>query len=470
MNIFKYFKEKGIDTVEPSFYRMIEIWDSWYISNVSKFHRYRMYTGIGTWKNCKRHSLGMAKKVSEDIANELLNERVKITISDERTNEYVNDVLNKNQFYIKGNEYQERKAAKGTVAYVPYVTNAVMYDDGTITGGEVKINYLEARNIYPVTWENGKVLECVFVYPKTYLGKKYAQIQFHKLENGLYVIENDVVECTNGAGTTITKEKWKDIPLFASLSDRIETGSDRPQFVIDRLNIVNNINSTDDNPMGVSIFANAIDVLRKIDLEYDSYANEFGLGKKRLFVDPEITRFRDGSPVFDPDDTVFYQLPDGYFGKTNEAMHEVNMALRVNEHSTAINDDLNYLSMKCGFGTQKYKFESGNVKTATEIISENSEEYRTISKHEIILEDVLKELVRIIARLGLVTGAQVNPDAEIAIDFDDSIIEDKSAERRQDMSDMAAGVMTKVEYRMKWYGETEEEAAKHIIDDTAVIE
>ena len=75
-----------------------------------------------------------------------------------------------------------------------------------------------------------------------------------------------------------------------------------------------------------------------------------------------------------------------------------------------------------------------------------------------------------IARLGRTIGINTNPESEIVIEFDDSIIEDKASERQQDRSDMAAGVMTKVEYRAKWYGETEEEAKKHIVEDESVVE
>ena len=67
----------------------------------------------------------------------------------------------------------------------------------------------------------------------------------------------------------------KKYPAFSGLAERIETGSDQPLFIIDRLNMVNNADDDTTNPMGVSLFANAIDIIRKIDLEYDSYANEF---------------------------------------------------------------------------------------------------------------------------------------------------------------------------------------------------
>ena len=164
MNIFEYFKKKGIDTVDASFYRRIDEWDSWYRGNVKKFHFYRVYGGRGTWTRCRRLSLGMAKKVCEDMADLLLNERVKITISDQATAAYVKEVLKQNNFLTKGNEYQERMAAKGTVAYVPYLADMEVDGQGTVRSGQVRINYLEAPNIFPITWENGRVLELSLIH------------------------------------------------------------------------------------------------------------------------------------------------------------------------------------------------------------------------------------------------------------------------------------------------------------------
>ena len=142
------------------------------------------------------------------------------------------------------------------------------------------------------------------------------------------------------------------------------------------------------------------------------------------------------------------------------------MSLRVEEHSKAINDDLKYLSMKCGFGTERYRFDGAGVKTATEVVSDNSDMYRMLKKHEIILEDVLKQLVKIIIRLGRVTGNNLNPDTKITIDFDDSIIEDKETERQQDRQDVSMGAMRLEEYRAKWYGESEEVAKTKVVDES----
>lgn len=468
MDIKKYLNKAGYDTVDSSFYSLIRVWKSWYVGDVNKFHRYKMYNGK-EHVPCRRLSLGMAKKLSEDIADLLLNERVQITIQDETTSKFVMKVLDDNNFSVVGNDYQERKAYTGTVAYVPYLDNIEVGEDGAVIPGDadrIKINYVSASNIYPLSWCNGYVSECAFVFPKVIKSKKYAHIQLHLLKDGMYVIENHVVECTAGAGQEIPVKDWADLKGFETMSEKIYTGSPERQFVIDRLNIANN--SDKDNPMGVAIFANSLDILKGLDTVYDSYINEFVLGKKRIFAAPELMGVDIlGNPVFDPNDVVFYQLPEGYLQQEGgNPIETVDMDLRADAHEKAINDNLNILSMKCGFGQNHYRFENGSIQTATQVISENSDMFRTINKHELILEPVLDELIRIIARLGGVLGVNTDPDTEIVVDFDDSIIEDKQAERQSDRQDVSMGAMTLVEYRAKWYGETEKEAAKNIVQET----
>ena len=477
MNIFDYFRKKEIDTLDPKFYRQIEVWRSWYNSNVRKFHKYKVYRGNGTSVNCTRYALGMAKRVCEDMADLLLNERVTITIGNTVTDEFVKKVLEANTFWELGNEYQEWKSALGTVAYVVHINDTIIDEMGNIEGGTVGINYVEAANIFPTSWQNKVITECIFAFHKTYKQKKYVHFQYHKLENvpgenrKQYVIENNIVENTTGAGRELTQEQWNEIPTFSGLAERMETSSDQPLFIIDRLNIVNNADEDSTNPMGVSLFANAIDTIKKLDLEYDSYANEFSLGRKRIFVAPEFLTMQDGSAVFDPDDTVFYELPEDYFknSESKEAMHEVNMELRIEEHSKALNDDLNWLSLKCGFGTDRYKFENGGVKTATEVISENSDMYRSLTKHELVLKRVIIQLIQTIIRAGISIGIPgLDENTDITIAFDDSIIEDKTTERVSDRQDVSMGVMGLAEYRAKWYGETLEQAQENLPEQAKV--
>ena len=84
--------------------------------------------------------------------------------------------------------------------------------------------------------------------------------------------------------------------------------------------------------------------------------------------------------------------------------------------------------------------------------------FRTIKKHEIILEDVLKELCRIILRLGNLVEGGLNENVEISIDFDDSIIEDKETEFNRDCRMVSMGIMNDWEFRAKWMNEDEKTA------------
>lgn len=467
MNIFNYFSKLGIDTVDTSFYRKIDEWKSWYEGNVKGFQFYRVYTGQGETQRRRRKTMGMAKKVCEDIADLMLNEHVQIIVDDERTGQFVDQILEENRFRVLGNEYQERKAYTGTVAFVPYLYDMDVSEDGSVRSAKIGIDYVSGENIYPITWKNGMVTETAFTFPKTVNRKKYVHVQIHRLMEQGYVITNSVLESRTGSqdGTELRPEEWRQLKPFQGLAPTVITGSMEPQFVLDRLNLVNNVGTDTYNPMGIALFANAIDILKKLDIEYDSYCTEFELGRKRVFVSPTLMKNRNGNPAFDPEDVLFYSLPEDYSGggeDKDRLIHEINMELRTEEHRTAINDDLNYLSARVGFGTDYYEFNHVGVqaKTATEVVSENGDLYRTIRKHEIILEDVLKQLVKIIIRLGITAGNPLKPEAKITINFDDSIIEDKTAERRQDQADVAMGAMPLWEYRAKWYGEDEETARK----------
>lgn len=452
MNIQKKLEELGFNTVPQSFYSLIGMWKEWYDGNARDFHNYSVYNGI-EYLDCHRYSLGMAKKVSEDWANFLLNEKVTITLEGDAEQSFVDGVLADNNFRVKGNEMQERKAWSGTTAIVPHVDGTVVDEStGEVKEfGRIKIDYHTAPAIYPLSWENGVVTECAFASQWRTAEGEYTYIQIHKVENGLYVIENKVF---------LGEEE---VPLssvrgFENVVEEIHTNSEKPQFIIDRLNIANPI---EDCPMGVSVFACAIDQLKAADIAYDSYVNEFVLGKKRIVVKPEATKDINGRPIFDARETIYYSLPED--SQSGSIMEQVDMTLRTREFNAGIQDMLNMLSSKCGFGENHYRYDNGSVATATQVISENSNLFRTIKKHELILEEVLISLCRTILRMGNdYMGMGLNEDVEISVDFDDSIVEDEQSNFSRDMQLLSAGIMNAWEFRAKWMNEDEKTAKANL--------
>ncbi len=452
MNIQRKLKELGFNSVPKSFYALIQNWESWYKGDVKDFHNYTVWNGI-EHLDCHRYSIGMAKKVCEDWASLLMNEKVKITLEGEKEQEFVDNVFAANNFWVKINEMQERKAALGTVAYIPSVENMTVSEGGEIIeAGELRINFCTAGYIYPLAWDNGITKECAFVSVKEIDGKKYVYMQIHRrVENGTYDIENRLF---NGNG---------EVPLasvrgFENVPEVIHTGSEKPQFILDRLNIAN---TEEDNPMGISVYAHAIDQLKGVDIAYDGYVNEFVLGKKRIVVKPEAAKDINGRPVFDVHDTIYYALPED--SNNGSMLEQVDMTLRTQEFNSGMQDMLNVLSSKCGFGENHYKYDRGNISTATQVVSENSSMFRNIKKHEIILESVLVELCRTLLRMGnQYMGMSLDEEVEISIDFDDSIIEDKESDFNRDLRLLNAGILNDWEFRAKWLNEDEETAKKSL--------
>lgn len=444
--------ELGYTTIPDSFYSKVYEWKSWYQGDVKGFHNYTVQNGERQVK-CRRYSLGMGKKLCEDWANLLMNEKVQITLEGQKEQDFIDLVLTENNFTVKANEMQEMKSALGTVAYVPRVIGQEISESGDIVPGNasgIVLDYVTIENIYPLSWQNGYISECAFSSDVTRGGKDYLYLQIHRREdNGNYVIENRIYRYNN---EQLADEQLVNVKGFENIPPVVHTGSDKRQFVIDRPNIANNVNYL--LPTGIAIYANAIDVLQGVDIAYDSYVNEFKLGKKRIMVKPSAAQYLDGTPAFDPDDVVFYVMPEDT--EDGAVVTPIDMTLRTAEHNTGIQDQLNILSSKCGFGETYYRFDGGSVATATQVISENSTMFRTIKKMEIVLEQALVELCRILLRMGnTAMNAGLNEDVEISIDFDDSIIEDKQTDFSRDMQLLSAGIMNDWEFRMKWMNEDE---------------
>lgn len=469
-NLNDFFQKEGYNTISNEFRTKIELWESWYKGKVDSFHSYKVYNGKNSI-NCTRLTLSMAKKVCEDWAGLLMNEKVKITLSGKKEQLFLNSVLADNNFLVKANEAQEKKAAYGTVAYVPYLENVIVDKKGRIIKpGKIRFNYIPALGIFPLSWDNSQISECAFVTDIVRIVNRKSQlfkyVQLHiKDTNGLYVIKNVIFLNENG---NLQQRELNEVPGFETISPKVFTNSKQKRFVIDRLNICNNIE--DSAPMGISVFANSIDILKAIDTVFDSYNNEFVLGKRRIMVKEETLREEiDGTKVYDPNDVVFYQLP----GDANDEnfIEPIEVSIRANEHELAMQNRLNLLSSSVGLGDRFYRFDSGGVATATQVISENSTLFRTLKKHEIILQKSIVELVKIVLTMGKETlDSTLNPDIEVTIDFDDSIIEDKAAEYQRDKEMLSMGILRPEEFRAKYLNEDLERARANLPEASQVIE
>lgn len=444
--IRQYLTQNKYSTASDETYSHIDEWLEWYQGEVEKFHKYKIYNGSTTIEQ-EMYRLGMAKKVCEDWANLLLNEKVAIKAGDYE--DRLNKILEANNFKVRGNQLIEMAFALGTGAFVEYKDA----DDN------VMIDFVRADMVYPLSWDNGDITECAFGSNRVVDGKEAVYLQIHRKgrydeEEGetenpdLYYIENKYIDADSG----------EEMELPEGILESIPTGYDKQLFQVVTPNICNNVDL--DSPLGISVFANSISQLKGCDLVYDSYMNEFVLGRKRILVPLSQAKRqmeKDGvhSPAFDPKDTIYYMLPDD---RGNEqSITEVDMSIRAQEHELGIQRNLDLLSLKCGMGTGRYKFENGAVKTATEVISDKGDLYQNRQKNIIIIEAALIALAKAVAFLDGVSN-----DLEMTVDFDDSIIEDTNTTIDRNIKLVNAGLRSKLSAIMEINKCSEEEAKKEL--------
>lgn len=449
-------KEYGYDkSVKTRWDRYITLWRSWYMGKVKAFHNYTIYNGQKNVQ-CTRQSMQMAKKICEDWADLLFNERCKITVKEKASQDQLEEILDDMDFYDFINESIERSGAMGTGAVIVSVQNLNVDEESgiiDITESEPAIEYVDVEWIFPISWTGKKITECAFGAKRTIKGKEYILLSIHhKAANGEYVISNRAFLFKNGNITEVQQDE--------SIDD-FNTQSDIPWFVI--LSPAGNNNIAPDLPWGLSYFANAIDDLKACDIGFDGFVNEVILGRKRIFARAEMLQVDPNGiekSTFDPNDMSVYVLPNGF--NKDDLLQTDASNIRSADFVSYLRTSLSMLSSKVGMGKDHYDFDPVNLTTATQVVSQNSQLFRRKKKHENRLESALYDLIQAIAYAASTFSRYSISIDGLVIAFDDSIIEDKEAIANRSMREVSAGVLSDVEYRMKVFGETEAVAKKKI--------
>lgn len=437
-NIKGYLRTIGYDTIDTEYYSNINCWIDWYKGYLDEFHKYIMYNGF-RFIDKKRASLKMSKRVSEEWSSLLYNDKVSINV-DEELEEILNKTLEKNKFDYKFGELLERTFALGTGAIV-------VYKDAH---DKAKLDYIIAPMIFPLKEDNGEIIDCAFASVKG----DCIYLNIHAESNGVYNIQNKLIKKTKG------KKRYEEFKL-----EGVQEKYTSPikMFHIIKPNIANNIDLF--TPMGISVYANAIEQNKTIDLTYDSLRNEFDLGKKRLFIRTDVLTSKQlvytdekGNkvdqivPIFDNNQTEFFALPGE---EDDDLITEINPELRVTEHIDALQTELNLFSDTCGLGPDRFIFKDGKVYTnSDQVISTQSKLYKNIVNHEKILRYAIIDMIKSI--LYVETGKIYEGD--VTIDFDDSIIEDSEKTRQQALLELNNSLIDDVQYYVDVYKMTEEQA------------
>ena len=446
-----------------SYYNEISTWLEWYKGYVPSVHVAKISNGIEI-RERKLYRLKMAKRVCEDWASSLLNEDVKFVVSsDDKSGIFLygskgnRGVLGSNNFQTIISTLVEQVFALGTGAIVVDLSNIGVDESGEIViadNAKIEIKSFNATRIIPISYRNGIVTECAFVSEINEKGKTYYVVSAHTLsEEGDYIIQN-----------TVCDGSYNPASLNVNIIPLIKTHSKLPLFTIIKTNIANNIDL--DSPMGISVYSESLDNIACCDIIYDSCIREVITGQRIVMMNKMLlTVGEDGKPITPQDvkQTYMQFFGDDASSDIHEYIKEFHPTLNTEALDKEMQNQLNILSDKVGLGTGYYKFDSNTVKTATEYIGEHNDFQRNVKKMSNALVEGLQKMATAILFLGKnVLKQNVNDNAKIEVFASDGAIESDTEQREQDRKDVEMGIMSKAEYRAKWYGETVETAEKVI--------
>ena len=418
--------------------------------------------------------LNLSKAVCSELAGMVWTDQTEVTVStagitlaeneEDPLQKFVRkSALEKNNFGVKMGETIEQAAALGGAALK--VWRDVRHDSEgrEVEGSErLKIGYCMADQFIPTAWDNAEINEAVFISRQAKGGYYYTRLEWHKWDGVTY---------------TITNELYR--------ADQYRTGSREPQDILgmrvplaeiypflDEKATVDNVenslfsyfrtptaNNIDDNsPLGVSIYANAMETLHALDICFDSFVREFRLGKKRIIVPARMIK-----TVIDP----VSGEPRRYFDATDETyealstddpdslkIQDNSIELRVDEHVSAMNAFLNIFCLQVGLSSGTFSFDAkSGLKTATEVVSENSKTYKTVKNFQNMIRPAVVRLVENIITVAALydmkteDGQSVRELAErgytVNVAMDDGITQDRQTNINEGMALVGAGLLSK---------------------------
>ena len=467
----KQLSKKGVNLINTDYYTLIDVWKSWFKGVVDDFHFYNIKVADGTTQQVEKKTMSMAKKAAEDMMK--LNWSTKCDIklgTPEKTQQLWNVLDSKqNNFTIMFPQMLETAFALGTTCMTEYKDEL----------GRTRIEYInDASNIIPYAYDNFNITGFVVFdqwqevennKPIFYTHLTYHEFKAEKDDNDemiqIYRKYNELYKSKDKSqlGKEVSFEE-----KFPNVEQLVEYNTNTPHFQVIKPPIVNNVDIK--NPMGISIYANSIDKLKAIDNKYDAFDQEFIDGRRRILVDRTALK---AAPQVDSDGNISQQL---YFDKNDrtyvamngmkdQPVKDISFDYRYEACISSINAELNWFGSGLGFGETFYKFDGEGKATATEIISQDDDAFRTKQVYETVIKDVIIDLVKSVCFLE---DIELNEN-EIEITMDYSRFENQTATQQRLEREVARGITSKVEYRMKVYNETEE-IAKQKIEEIKKIE
>lgn len=409
------------------------------ITNVNKW--YKCYAGEAEWTNNDVKSLRLEKSIVREFANIVLNEMT-VSIS----NQELQDLYDS----IKSNELNiglQQGLAMGAFVVRP------------LGEGKNRAQFLSQNNYIPLKFNDAKRLTEVIFPDIINEGKRiYMRLEHHSVnpETGLSI--NNYAVMSKDDGNSWVKINLNSVPEWADIEESVTY----PEMLKPDFGYYCNPfdNTIDQSPCGVSVFEPAIDIIRKADVQFGRLDWEFESGERAIFVDVSLMKNQEMNKMSDR----LYQTVDA--DGDEDLIHEHSPALREADYISGLDEYVRKIEFAVGLSYGDISNPQSVEKTAEEIKVSKQRKYNTVSAIQENLKDCLEDFVYALA----FWNALATKKYDFVCDFKDSVLTNEKEERENDRQDLASGIMSREEYRAKWYGEDIEVAREKLPKQASLIE
>lgn len=480
------FEVGGVPAFNQFYYFGIFIWKYLYRGYYKPWHRISAPTVKDALHERDLERMDTAKAICAELAGLIWNEQCEISVSqetgkDQLLDEFVHDVLMKNGFWTKMQEHIEQVLALGGGAIKVWYEEKRDGEGNVIpNSGNIRLGFCMADQFVPTAWDNTQVTDGVFISRQAKDGYYYTRLEWHKWDGLTYWISNEAYRSEYKQNSAkepqdILGFRYPLSAVYPFLDEQTPLqGLSTSLFAYYRPAIANNLD--DDSPLGVSIYANALSTLKALDICYDSFVQEFRLGRKRIIVPAQCLRTvqdpvtKESRRFFDATDEAYVALKSDDTDALK--IQDNTVSLRVGEHEQAINALLSILCLQVGFSAGTFTFDRAQgLKTATEVISENSKTYKTIKGNQLQVKNAITQVIDAIVQVASLYDVHWNGTSirtlsalgwETKVVFDDSILQDRQTNINEGILLANNGLMSKKRFLMEKLGYTEEEAAQEL--------
>lgn len=408
---------------------------------------FAIYQGHPYWLDAENHirTINFAKALASETAR-LTMLGTRITIDGSPRASWLQSQID--NIYYELRHWVEYGCAYGTIVMKPNT-------DG--------VEMVTPEDFVVTSFADGKITGIVFL-DKEVSGKKYyTRMEYHRYVGDNYVISNKCYvgnsETDEGRPVDIENTPWSDM-----LEDAIIENAERPLYGVFRTPHANNVDIY--SPLGLSIYSDAIEELKDLDIAYSRNAKEIYDSRRTVLLDSDKLLPSGGKVATNA--TYFEQTKDSmglpdyiknvYGNGRDDFYQEINPQLNTDTRLKGINALLSQIGYKVGFSNGYFVFnESMGIQTATQVESDDRRTIQYIKDVRDKLESCLNDLIYAMSAYASLYNMAPVGVYEVTYDFGD-ITYNREEDRKRWWGYVVAGKVPMEMYLEKFEGMSKEEA------------